>query len=187
MNNDAVKLIPCPFCGSSNIMLYHEIDVGHDSHPAAQCKDCEAVGPAECWLREEHNEPTASELWNTRAPTPREQELEAELQQEREAARGLMEAVKPLASFTDNEGTRAPYWLIIDPIQMMQPDCHRVATMVTGPFFSREAAQSHLDARRYAYSKRAVVYCHTAHWSREYCQLQEAAIATYNDNRKPKA
>lgn len=90
----------------------------------------------------------------------------------------LKDALQPLASYSDPEGTRAPYWLIIDPMQMMKPDCHLVAQMVTGPFFSREAAQQHLDARRYAYSHRAVVYCHSAHRSKQYCQLHDLAIET---------
>jgi hypothetical protein len=71
----------------------------------------------------------------------------------------------------DNESTAAPYWLIIDPSQMMRPDCHTVAGMITGQFFCREDAQSHLEARRYNFSKRAVVYCHSGYWSKKYKDL----------------
>ena len=67
-----------------------------------------------------------------------------------------------------NEGTESPYWLIIDPRQMMSPDCHTVASMITGPFFSREEAQTHLSNRRYAFGENAVVYCHSGHWSYQY-------------------
>lgn len=71
----------------------------------------------------------------------------------------------------DNESTSAPYWLIIDPRQMMSPDCYAVAGMITGPFFCREDAQKQLDSRRYNYSKRAVVFCHSGYWSVKYKEL----------------
>lgn len=63
------------------------------------------------------------------------------------------------------EGTEAPWWVIIDPRQMMRADADKVADMVTGPFLSRDEAQEQLDARRYAYSERAVVYCMSGHRS----------------------
>ena len=66
------------------------------------------------------------------------------------------------------ESTSAPYWLVIDPKQMMSPDPMAVANMVTGPFFSREAAERHLKSRSHAFSSRAVVWCHSGCWSREY-------------------
>lgn len=60
----------------------------------------------------------------------------------------------------ENEGTRSPWWVIVDPKQMMKPDCHEVMIgMITGPFFSRKDAQEHLESRPYRFSKRAVVYC----------------------------
>lgn len=68
-----------------------------------------------------------------------------------------------------NEGTAAPYWLIIDPKQMMKPDACMVAMgMITGPFFSREAAERQLKHRSYNYSNRAVVWCLSGYYSREY-------------------
>jgi hypothetical protein len=68
-----------------------------------------------------------------------------------------------------NEGTAAPYWLIIDPKQMMRPDACMVAMMmITGPFFSREAAVRQLKHRSYNYSKHAVVWCLSGYYSREY-------------------
>jgi hypothetical protein len=99
--------------------------------------------------------------------------LEQAVQRHTQAA--VSEATEPLASYTDTEGTANPYWLIIDPHQMLKPDCHSVATMITGPFFSREVAQQHLDARRYAFGKHAAVYCHSAYWSKQYCAMQDAA------------
>jgi len=71
----------------------------------------------------------------------------------------------------DNEGTAAPYWLIIDPRQMMAPDCHTVASMIDGPFFSRDDAQQQLENRRYDYGPKAVVYCASGYWSKKYKDL----------------
>ena len=60
----------------------------------------------------------------------------------------------------DNEGTDSPWWVIVDPKQMMSPDPFVVMmSMVTGPFFSRDEASAVLKARRHHYSSRAVVYC----------------------------
>lgn len=74
----------------------------------------------------------------------------------------------------DNEANDSPYWLIIDPRQMMSPDCYTVASMITGPFFSREDATAHLKARRYNFSKRAVVYAHSGYWSHKYKEFYRA-------------
>jgi hypothetical protein len=60
------------------------------------------------------------------------------------------------------EGTRSPWWMIIDPRQSFRTDreaSHWVASMITGPFFSREEAESVLKASRYNFGKGAVVYC----------------------------
>lgn len=77
----------------------------------------------------------------------------------------------------DQEHTSAPYWLIIDPVQMMEPNIHSVANMVTGPFFSRESAESHLENRRYAFGENAKVYCHSGWQSNQYSKaLKEAGI-----------
>ena len=69
---------------------------------------------------------------------------------------------------TGNEFTDSPYWMILDPRQMMKPDVYHLAGMVTGPFFSREEAQNHLSSRRYAFGKHAVVFCASGYWSRRY-------------------
>lgn len=78
----------------------------------------------------------------------------------------------------DNEITSEPWWLIIDPRQMMSPDVHTVASMITGPFFSREEANTNLNARRYAFSDKARVYCHSGCWSSKYKQAMLAAAPT---------
>lgn len=82
----------------------------------------------------------------------------------------------------DHEGTSEPWWLIIDPNQQMfELDVHTVANMITGPFFSRESAQSFLDATRYNFSKHAKVYCHSGYHSFEYRQaMKRGSIRTAN-------
>ena len=69
---------------------------------------------------------------------------------------------------TDVEATEAPYWLILDPHQMMKPDVFDLSSMITGPFFSRAEAQEHLSARRHAFGKHAVVFGASGYWSRRY-------------------
>ena len=69
---------------------------------------------------------------------------------------------------SDTEGTRAPWWSIIDPRQMLSLDVHQVAGMITGPFFSRQDTEDFLKATRYNFSKHAKVYCHSGCYSRKY-------------------
>ena len=76
---------------------------------------------------------------------------------------------------TDTEATRAPFWIIIDPRQMMRPDVYRVASMVSGIFFSRDSAQSYLNANPHHYSKAARVYCHSGHFSYDYRKAWDTA------------
>lgn len=60
----------------------------------------------------------------------------------------------------ENEGTAEPWWVIVDPKQMMKPcHFHVMIGMITGPFFSREEAQWVLTNRPHHFSPRAVVYC----------------------------
>lgn len=68
----------------------------------------------------------------------------------------------------DNEGTDSPWWIIIDPNQNMRSCVDIVAGQITGPYFSRKAAQHHLDNRRHAFGKRACVYCMSGYWSKQY-------------------
>lgn len=68
-----------------------------------------------------------------------------------------------------NEGTASPWWMIIDPKQMLKPDVAQVAMgMVTGPFFSREEAEEYLKYKRYNFTKRAVVWCASGCYSGQY-------------------
>lgn len=88
-------------------------------------------------------------------------------EQQKSAAPSATKPIKLNVS-TANEGTDAPYWLILDPSQMMSPTVDNLAPMITGPFFSREEADCHLNARRYAFSDRAGVWCFSGYWSRQY-------------------
>lgn len=80
---------------------------------------------------------------------------------------------------TQVEGTAAPWWSIIDPHQLMASNdrdaCHAVAHMITGPFFSRAAAQRHLENKRHRFGKNAVVFCHSGCDSWEYAQAYNKA------------
>jgi len=73
----------------------------------------------------------------------------------------------------DCEATSAPYWLILDPKQNLRTDreaSHAIASMITGPFFSRNAAQHVLDTQRYNFGKGAVVYCCSGHNTTQYAE-----------------
>lgn len=71
----------------------------------------------------------------------------------------------------ETEATASPWWIIIDPRQNFKTDeygHHNIASMVTGPFFSRKEAKDYLESRRYNFGKNAQVYCHTGHKSAQY-------------------
>jgi hypothetical protein len=73
----------------------------------------------------------------------------------------------------ENECTRAPWWMIINPKQNMRTGSdgvHAIASMITGPFFSRGSAQSYLDSRRHNFGKGATVYCASGHANDDYCR-----------------
>ncbi len=71
----------------------------------------------------------------------------------------------------DNEATASPYWLILDPSQNMSCDIYSLASQISGIFFCRQDAVDYLEARRYAFSSRARVFCHSGHHSRKYHNL----------------
>lgn len=83
---------------------------------------------------------------------------------------GIIETLKN----APNEATRAPYWMILDPVQNMGCDIHLLACQITGPFFSRDDAESFLQRTRYNFSERARVYCLSGHNSAKYAQLFES-------------
>jgi len=81
----------------------------------------------------------------------------------------------------ENEATAYPYWLIIDPRQMMAPSVDAVAGMVVGPFFSRQEAEDELTGCPHRYSKRARVYCHSGHRTRVYRDATNMAVKGGDD------
>jgi hypothetical protein len=84
-----------------------------------------------------------------------------------------------------NEGTAEPWWVIVDPCQMMSPDPYRVMmNMVTGPFFSREEANQVLKSRSHHYSKRVVVYCASGCYSNQYKQKYREAERSRKEESK---
>lgn len=85
-----------------------------------------------------------------------------------------LDVIKSTLESADNEHTRAPYWLILDPHQMMRLNVHDLASMIYGPFFCREDATEYLERRRYHFSKHARVYCHSGHHSDKYENLCKA-------------
>lgn len=73
-----------------------------------------------------------------------------------------------------NEGTAYPFWIIIDPGQNFNTNSdgiHNIAGMITGVWFSREAAQEFLDKTRYNFSKNAKVFCHSGCYSSDWVEL----------------
>lgn len=76
----------------------------------------------------------------------------------------------------ENEGTAEPWWVIVDPKQMMKPDPYAVMMgMVTGPYFSRKEAQEYLANHRYNFTSMAVVYCASGCYSEIYKKAYRAA------------
>lgn len=76
------------------------------------------------------------------------------------------------------ESTESPYWMIINPdvlsrerLRDTNAAVYRVASMITGPFLSRAAAQAELDCRPHAYRKGARVFCLSGHQSPDWVKL----------------
>jgi len=76
------------------------------------------------------------------------------MQDENSALRGILKIPT-----IDNDGTHAPWWVIVMPKQIMRPSINENARCIVGPFFSRESAENHLNSRRYEYGEQAGVYC----------------------------
>jgi 3-mercaptopyruvate sulfurtransferase SseA len=75
-----------------------------------------------------------------------------------------------------NESTASPWWVIVDPKQMMKPDpYYMMMGMITGPFFSRREATDFFTAKRHRFSDRAVVYCASGNDSCQYDQAYRKA------------
>ena len=73
-----------------------------------------------------------------------------------------------------NEGTAYPFWIIIDPRQNFNTGSqglHNIANMITGVWFSREAAEEYLQSHRYNFGPHAKVYCHSGCYSADWMEL----------------
>lgn len=93
----------------------------------------------------------------------------------------LLEMAEAVVTKGDNEATRLPWWAIVDPKQNFNTDnqgLHNIASMITGPFLSRESAENFLKATRYNFGKGAHVFCFSGHASRDYENMQAKAAAT---------
>ncbi len=88
-----------------------------------------------------------------------------------------------------NEYTAEPWWTIIDPrqnfITTKDDGIYNIAGMITGPFFSRKAAQAFLTATRYNFSKNAKVFCHSGCYTLEYKNAYRKAYAKLEEKGSP--
>ena len=80
-----------------------------------------------------------------------------------------MELLRSLVTLPDrdNEATRSPWWVIIDP-RGRPSTAGEIAPMIEGPFFCREDAEGYLAATRYNFGNRPQVWCLSGHPSRKY-------------------
>lgn len=67
----------------------------------------------------------------------------------------------------DNEATRAPWWVIIDP-RGRPSTAGEIMSTIEGPFFSREDAEGYLTAARYNFGNRPEVWCLSGHAEGKY-------------------
>lgn len=81
------------------------------------------------------------------------------------------------------EGTANPWWFLFDP-RGLAGRCMTYEEAVTtaclgvhGPFFSRDAADDYRAGQRHNLSGHEVVWCGSAHMSRDYRALLDAARA----------
>ena len=67
-----------------------------------------------------------------------------------------------------NDATAHPWWAVVAENRMGP---HAI---LAGPFFSRERAEQHRQARLYEYGKGSIVWCFSGHNSQHYKDLREA-------------
>lgn len=75
-----------------------------------------------------------------------------------------------------NEGTDAPWWIIIDP-GSGYGSVRRVAGAITGPFFSREGPDSatyYLEHHAHDFGPWTKVYCMSGCYSKKYSAFYKA-------------
>ena len=80
---------------------------------------------------------------------------------------------------TVHESTSFPWWVILDPRQNMRRCYDSLGSQVTGPYFSRKEAEDFLHMTRYNFSPRAVVYCMSGTYARQYKMAYDWGKATW--------
>lgn len=77
-----------------------------------------------------------------------------------------------------NEGTNAPWWIIIDTMGITKiENFQNITPMISGPFFSREHAENYLKNNKHNYSDDAIVYCKSGFHNHKY-------VSAYNNAEK---
>lgn len=75
------------------------------------------------------------------------------------------------------EGTNTPWWFVFDPgglagrCMTYEMVINHACMNIHGPFFSRESASDYRDSQRHNLSGHEVVWCGSAHMSRDYRTL----------------
>jgi hypothetical protein len=101
-NQDAVKLLPCPFCGGEAYEGYDDCSYGD----YVECSDC-LTKVRNLTFSSINPQPDAATVWQRRAPTPREQELEAQ----NKALWELVEATHILTKNLRDISTMKEQWI----------------------------------------------------------------------------
>ena len=73
-----------------------------------------------------------------------------------------------------HESTSYPFWMIIDPSQNFKTDedgIYAIANMITGIWFSREAAENYMKIKAHHFSKNAKVFCHSGCYSQDWIKF----------------
>lgn len=96
IDDAAVELSPCPFCGGDGILVPAPMHMIADCTDVyVRCQACDAIGPAVLYERDTAQDdphPEAIAAWNTRAPLPAMVEKAVKGERERE----LIEALKTI-------------------------------------------------------------------------------------------
>lgn len=89
----------------------------------------------------------------------------------------LVKRLAEVAHAENNEATAAPYWMILNPRQMLKPTIGNVGSMLVGPFFSRKDATDYMNATRYRYGPHVGVFCCSGGNSEKFVGLYRASMA----------
>lgn len=80
-----------------------------------------------------------------------------------------LEMLRSLVKLPDQEteATDSPWWVIIKPRGMIH-SASDISSRLTGPFFSRQDAQDHVNARKHAFNDKTEIWCLSGYWSRKF-------------------